>query len=412
MKLLLIAPTADREAVGEAELAYQWVSRLASRHDVTVLTYYQRAGRRLADQLPDVRVVDWAEPPILGRYERFNAMLNPGYIPFRHRARRWIRDAQRRGERFDLAHQVAPVSVRYPSPVTDTGIPYVLGPVGGSLSSPPAFAEEEGGAPWFTGLRAVDGLRLRFDPVLRRSFAQAGAVIGIADYVRDVLAGVPIRDFRTMSDVGIDTLPEPVPPSRRTERVRFLFVGRVVRTKGVRDGIRALAQLPRGSAIYDVVGDGYDREECEALVNSLGLQDDVHFHGRVPHEAVERFYRNADVFLFPSYREAGGIVVVEALSYGLPSIVCAAGGPAAAVEQTCGIRVEARDPEQYANDLAAAMAELVADPGRRARLGRSAGARAATFYVWDRRIEAMEMIYSDVLAAALVRGSSNPAQPK
>ncbi len=38
MKLLLVAPTADREAVGESALAFEWVSRLAQRHEVTVLT--------------------------------------------------------------------------------------------------------------------------------------------------------------------------------------------------------------------------------------------------------------------------------------------------------------------------------------------------------------------------------------
>lgn len=397
MKLLLIAPTADREATGESALAFEWVSRLAARHDVTVLTYRQRRGRSLREQLPHVRVIEWLEPPLVGRNERFNAMLNPGYIPFRWHARSWIRQAIRRGERFDIAHQVAPVSLRYPSPLTDSGIPYVIGPVGGSLSSPAAFIGEEGGAPWFTGLRRWDAVRLRLDPALHRSFSRADAVIGIAGYVRGLLSEVPIRRFVTMSDVGIGSLPEPGVPSDRTAAVRFLFVGRLIRTKGLRDAIRALAQLPDGTVTLDVVGEGHDRAECERLAEELSVGKHVHFHGRVPHARVADRYRNSDVFLFPSYREAGGIVVIEAMSYGLPLIVADRGGPAASVDESCGIKVEPRDPAQYATDLAAAMSTLAGDPALRASLGAAARARTAELSLWDRRIETVEGVYTEVL---------------
>ncbi|MDQ7992686.1 MAG: hypothetical protein AAGC63_05770, partial [Propionicimonas sp.] len=252
MKLLLVAPTADSEAVGESWIAYQWVARLAERHDVTVLSYHQRAKRPLAGQLPNARVVEWREPPLVGRNERFSAMLNPGYLPFLWRARRWIRAARARGEHFDLGHQVAPVSLRYPSPLAATGIPYVVGPVGGSLDSPPAFVAEEGGAPWFTALRRLDTFRLRHDPVLRRSFAQAACVLGIADYVRDLLGDIPVREFRVLSDTGIEELPPAAPGSDRTAGVRFLFVGRVIRTKGVRDAVRAIGTLPPEVGVLDV----------------------------------------------------------------------------------------------------------------------------------------------------------------
>lgn len=396
MKLLLVAPTADKDAVGESWIAYQWVARLAARHEVTVLSYYQRGKPPLGPQLPDARVVEWQEPALIGRNERFSAMFNPGYLPFLRNARRWIRRANAAGERFDVGHQVAPVSLRYPSPLAGSGIPYAIGPVGGSLQSPPAFAAEEGGAPWFTALRALDGFRLRHDRTLRRSFSSAGCVIGIADYVGDLLADIPLQDFRTLSDTGVEEMPPAAPGSARTTGVRFLFVGRVIRTKGVRDAIRALAQLPGGTAILDVVGEGYDSQACKELAADLGLATAVTFHGRVPHEQVLDFMAAADAFVFPSYREAGGIVVVEAMSYGLPVIVCDRGGPATTVEAGTGIKVPASDPEQLAADLAAAMRTLAADPALRRRLGQAARARIEATGLWDRRVEFVESIYADL----------------
>lgn len=397
MKLLLVAPTADPDAVGESWLAFQWVRRLADRHDVTVLSYYQRSKRPLADSLPGVRVIEWREPPLVGRHERFSAMLNPGYLPFCWQARRWIRRAVAAGESFDVGHQVAPVSLRYESPLAGTGVPYVIGPVGGSLSSPPAFAEEEDGAPWFTGLRELDRLRLRWDPLLRRSFQSAECVIGIADYVGELLGGVGVRDFRTLSDVGVETLPPQAPGSDRTEGVRFLFVGRVIRTKGVRDAIRALHLLPQATGTLDIVGEGYDRAACETLARELGVQASVRFHGRVPHDRVDGFYSEADVFVFPSYREAGGIVVVEAMAHGLPVIVCDAGGPATTVDDASGLRVRAVDPEQYAADLAVAMGDLALDPARRKAMGFAGRRRTEAVGLWGSRIEWIERLYSEIL---------------
>ena len=56
-------------------------------------------------------------------------------------------------------------------------------------------------------------------------------------------------------------------------------MGRIVRTKGLRDVIRALDSLRDLDVVLDVLGDGNDREACEELAAQLGLTDRVRFHG-------------------------------------------------------------------------------------------------------------------------------------
>ena len=70
LKLLLIAPTCDGQDVGEAWVAYQWVHRLAERHDVTLLTYCKRGKLPASQQLAGLRVIEWREPAVLGQAER------------------------------------------------------------------------------------------------------------------------------------------------------------------------------------------------------------------------------------------------------------------------------------------------------------------------------------------------------
>jgi glycosyltransferase involved in cell wall biosynthesis len=107
--------------------------------------------------------------------------------------------------------------------------------------------------------------------------------------------------------------------------------------------------------------------------------------------------RSCDVFLFPSLRDGGGLVVVEAMAAGKPVICLDLGGPGLHVTKGCGIKVPASSPEQAVRDLAEALGQLYQDPELRLRMGRAARERAARLYHWDRLGERMLEIYQDAL---------------
>ena len=102
--------------------------------------------------------------------------------------------------------------------------------------------------------------------------------------------------------------------------------------------------------------------------------------------------------MFPSYREAGGNVVFEAMGYGMPLVVSDLGGPGSSVDDRCALRVHPKNPDQYADDLAAAITRLVDDPQRRAEMGAAARTRVAETALWDRKIEQVEALYDDLLS--------------
>ncbi len=133
--------------------------------------------------------------------------------------------------------------MRYPCPAIGLGLPVVIGPVGGSLDSPPGFESDDDSGPWYVGLRSLDRARIRWDPSLRRTYDNARCVIGIAPYVSEFLAPRRIQRFEIMSETAIDSLPELTPRATTDGSVRLLYVGRIVRTKGLRDAIRALSLL-------------------------------------------------------------------------------------------------------------------------------------------------------------------------
>ena len=233
--------------------------------------------------------------------------------------------------------------------------------------------------------------------MLRATYTRAACVLGIAGYVSEALP-VRMRRFEVMSETAIDRIP-PLVERKVDPPVRLLIVGRLVRTKGARDLIRAMALVGDLDVVLDVVGDGPDRSECESLVRSMQLEARVTFHGAQPRAFVEKAYQRADIFAFPSYREPGGNVVFEAMAYGLPLIVVDRGGPGAATDDECAIRLVASGPESLSVEVAQAIRRLAADPGLRRRMGTAARERVKAVGLWDSKVNRMNEIYEDLLSA-------------
>lgn len=76
----------------------------------------------------------------------------------------------------------------------------------------------------------------------------------------------------------------------------------------------------------DVCGDGPERARLESLALRAGAHLDVRFHGALPQRELGAFYKAADIFVMPSYREGFPRVMLEAMAYGLPIVATDAGG--------------------------------------------------------------------------------------
>jgi glycosyltransferase involved in cell wall biosynthesis len=398
MRVLILAAGCDATDVGEAWSSYQWVSRLAKTQDVTLLTYRKRGRISAEEQLPGVRVVEWLDLPLLRRCDRFNSMLKPGYFRFYSLARRWIRRALQRGERFDLIHQLSPLAIRYPSAGVGWGVPLLVGPLAGSIETPEGFSSELACGRWYAKLRDLDRWRLRHDLWLRSTLKRADMIIGVAPYVQRLLGELCPRRFEVMSETGISALPDANPERfNRPGGVRLLCVGRVIRAKGVRDAVRALAHLRDLPGVtLDVVGDGDDLPACRREAAALNLNERIHFHGRLTRDSIDAHYARSDAFLFPSLREPSGNVVLEAMSHGLAMIVAANGGPGWAVTDACGYRIMPLTPEHYAGALAAAVREMVENPDRARAMGLAARQRIQEHYLWDSKVRWMCKLYDDI----------------
>ncbi len=300
-------------------------------------------------------------------------------------------------KRFDLVHRLTPISSALPSPLASwSPVPFVIGPVNGGLPYPKEFrAELHREREW---LRYVRGAANAL-PYVRSTYRKAAAVLAVGQHTIDHL---PIRDRSNvfnMLEVGFDPATF-APPVRREprDRLTFLFVGRLVPFKCPRIAIAAFGASPllRRHRLL-LVGDGPDRGLLEELVRSLGLEGTVQFAGARASAEVSALMQAADVFVFPSIRESGGLVVVEAMASGLPCVVTDYGGPGETLASECGIKIPLGSADQLIGRFKESLEQLASDSGLRERLSTAARVRAFELFTWDGKARMVAEIYRWVL---------------
>jgi glycosyltransferase involved in cell wall biosynthesis len=270
-------------------------------------------------------------------------------------------------------------------------VPFVLGPLNGHLPWPSAFtAEQKRERERFSLLRPL----ARLMPYHRSTYARSAAVLAAFQHTLDYLSPETRARAINFPEVGID--PETFAPGRRpaSERLTVLYAGRLVPYKLPEVVVRAFAASPalRRHRLL-VVGDGPERSRLEALVAEHGLSDCVQLLGQKSQAEVGALMREAHVFAFPSIRELGAGVVVEAMACAMACVVVDYGGPADLVGPDRGVKVPMGTLDQLVERFTHELSALVGQPERVAALGARAHAHALAHYTWDAKARKTLEVY-------------------
>lgn len=184
----------------------------------------------------------------------------------------------------------------------------------------------------------------------------------------------------------------------------LMFVGRIQPLKGVDVAVRAFAGLQRADATLLIVGGASgmsgdaEVDRIHALVDELGVADQVSFVPPQPHHLLSTYYRAADLVLAPSRSESFGLVALEAAACGTPVVAAAVGGLRTLVRHgRTGFLVEGRDPAVYA----AYANEILDSPLLAAELAMNAVERARQ-YTWAAMAERLINVYGRLRDRSIV----------
>jgi len=212
--------------------------------------------------------------------------------------------------------------------------------------------------------------------------------------IQIVYMGVDLDNFRDREEVRtqfrakLGILPK---------EVVLLFVGGLLKAKGVLDLIDAFTQLYNHYRNLRLVfvGDGSARGELRRRISELHIEDKVHIVGEKPHEEIPCWLSASDIFVLPSHREGLPNVVLEAMSCRRPVIATRVGGIPEAVEDGVnGILVDKGDVVS----LAKTIAYLTKDELTRRIMGRKGRQIVSERFTWKKSGQTLREVYDKVLS--------------
>lgn len=182
--------------------------------------------------------------------------------------------------------------------------------------------------------------------------------------------------------------------NKKSQKIRFLFVGRLEKQKGVDDLVKA-AYLLRNNNKFKIiiVGEGKEKNNLLTLARELGVLDLFIFTGKVRDQDLVDYYLKSDIFVLPSLWEGLPLTLMEAAAAGLPIITTDVGGISSVfVHKKNALLLKAGKPEQLAEN----MQLLITDENIREVLGLNA-LELAKKYSWENSEKKLAEVYKKAI---------------
>ena len=432
-RVLIIAENASEKFGGEAVLPFQYFKLLRERGVDVWLVTHSRVREELQEKFPDdVDRLHFVEDSRLHRrLWRAGRNLQPRLRYITHdlllrfvtqRAQLRLARTLVRQHDIDVVHQPTPVSPREPSTIANLGAPVVIGPMNCAVDYPRAFRGLE-----FAVTRTLVAMGRASAPLLNLVFQgkrKAALLIVANERSRDAIGAGRHARVELLPENGIDLDKWQLHRSRdpSTHGCRFVFVGRLIQSKGADLFIRAFEGLlarGHGEVSALIIGDGPElprlrrqAEDAGLLAEHLNQPGRIFFSGWQTHSEVADLFATQDCLVFPTLLECGGAVVLEAMAMEMPVIASGWGGPADYLDSSCGILISEESPSLFVSRLVDSMASIASDPDLRESMGRAGRLKIEQCYTWDSKIDRMLDLYQVAIAHAAGEDAVPHASPR
>ena len=302
---------------------------------------------------------------------------------------------------FDVIHRITPLSPTIPSILAKrcrrAGVPFVIGPLNGGVPWPKGFdSARRKEREWLSYVRSA----YKFMPAYKSMLESAAAlIIGSNDTLQQIPSAFRHKCiYLPENAIDPDKFSLAAKPYS-SGCLRACFVGRLVPYKGPDMLLEAVAPFLRNGRLQlDIIGDGPLMPTLRDFVRKERLEVSVTLHGWIDHRNLQELMCLSQLLIFPSIREFGGGVVLEAMALGLVPVVVDYGGPGELVTDRIGFKVPIGQRDEIIANLRMVVGALCDKPEQIAFMSKTARIRARTLFTWDSKAEQVMQIYDWVLS--------------
>jgi glycosyltransferase involved in cell wall biosynthesis len=234
--------------------------------------------------------------------------------------------------------------------------------------------------------------RDRFAKQARNAADRADLIIAVSQFTADQVVGLLKVDRARVRVIhhGVHRAAGPLPPDDARQNI-ILHTGAIQKRKNITRLVEAFEQSASGWRLVLAGAAGYGAQEILSRIELSPRRPDIEVLGYVSQGGLERLYRKARIFAFPSLDEGFGIPVLEAMAHGVP--VLTSNRPA--LVEVAGNSAVFVDPSSTVA-IAHGLDELASRADFRERL-RVQGFERAASWTWSRAVEQTWQVYCELL---------------
>lgn len=185
------------------------------------------------------------------------------------------------------------------------------------------------------------------------TYPKLDQLITVSEFLHDTIEKrLGFKSIVCPNVLGYEFL-KPLPPKKNNDKITFISCGSLIERKGYNYLIEGASKLnlPKNKWQIKIIGSGPLRENLQELINHYNLQDNIILLGTLDKYKIITELDSSNVFILSSISETFGVVVIEALSRGLPCIVTQCGGTEGLITKETGIYIPIKDSFALKNSI-------------------------------------------------------------
>ncbi len=410
-RVLLIAEAANPEWVSVPLVGWSLFRALREVADVHLVT--QIRNRDAISRLGFVEGIDFTvidSEAIAGPLFNISRVLSMGkgkgwtmktaisslsYLYFEKVVWKKFSAAIKAGE-YDVVHRITPLSPTINSPIAPrcaaAGVPFILGPLNGGVPWPKGFNSERiREREWLSYIRKA----YKIIPGRSGTLKAAAAILTGSHHTASEIPKKYRSKCVYLPENAVDPARFNLIAAQKIDvPLRACFIGRLVPYKGADMLIEAAVELLQsGKLILDIVGDGPMMSPLRRQVAELGIDRSVIFHGWQEHMKVQSIAVQSNLLTFPSVREFGGGVVLEAMALGVVPVIVDYAGPGELVDDKVGYKVSIGSRDQIIANFRTCLEGIVEDPSSLPMMSQNGKDKVRSYFTWSAKAKQIICVY-------------------
>lgn len=338
MKILISAYACEPNTGSEHEIGWSWIKlHLKKGNKVFVITRKSNKKKIYKElkkkKIKNVNFLFYDLPYLLLKILKFKKKKSYIYfflwqVGIYFKFRNFINSSK-----IDLIHHVTLGSVRIPSFLCFTKKKFIYGPLAGGEAVPKLLLQSFSfKSRLFEFLRKLSNTQIKYSFLLNKCFFNSSKILLANKETYNLINHRFLKKSLIVPNLFNKKLFFKI---KSTQKRKIYYVGRLIDWKGIEIIKKIILNLERNNfkISFNIFGDGHLKNKLSRFILTNKISNNVKIYGQIEQDNLLKKIRENDLLIFPTLRDSGGYVILEALNNNINVITTNAAGPLSIIKK-------------------------------------------------------------------------------